>query len=227
MQPTFLPWSGYFALMLQSEAFVFLDHVQFTKRSWQQRNQIKTSQGPQWITVPVFTKGAREQKISEVEIDQASGWAEKALRTIQQNYAKAPHFKSYSEPFFAILRKKEPSLAQLNRELIEWFMAAFSIQIPLYSSSHLAVDGTKAELLASVCECFGAQEYVSAIGSKEYIEESTAFSSKGIAVTYNRYQPTPYHQLHGDFVPYLSALDLVFNEGPNCRNALAEGLKIL
>ncbi len=90
MQPTFLPWTGYFALMLQSDAFVFLDSVQFAKRTWQQRNRIKTANGPLWVSVPVFSKGARDQKIAEVMVDVDSGWAEKAARTIQMNYAKAP-----------------------------------------------------------------------------------------------------------------------------------------
>ena len=48
MQPTYLPWAGYFALMDSVDTFVILDSVQFSKRSWQQRNQIKTESGPKY-----------------------------------------------------------------------------------------------------------------------------------------------------------------------------------
>ena len=69
MQPTYLPWSGYFGLMQSVDVFVLLDSVQFARRSWQQRNQIKTANGAQWLTVPVQSKGKRDQLICEVELD--------------------------------------------------------------------------------------------------------------------------------------------------------------
>ena len=59
MQPTYLPWIGYFSLIKNVDTFVFLDSVQFAKRSWQQRNKIKTSDGTKWLTVPVLSKGKR------------------------------------------------------------------------------------------------------------------------------------------------------------------------
>ncbi len=224
MQPTFLPWTGYFALMLQSDAFVFLDSVQFAKRTWQQRNRIKTANGPLWVSVPVFSKGARDQKIAEVMVDVDSGWAEKAARTIQMNYAKAPHFSAYGEPFLALLRENTPELSRLNQKLIVWLMEQFGIRKPLYRSSELNLEGSKAELLANICEVFGATKYVSALGSKEYIDESDAFSRRQIEVVYNQYSPRPYRQLHGDFDAYMAAIDLLFNEGPNARAVLESGL---
>ena len=80
MQPTFLPWVGYFALMDRVDRFVFLDDVQFDKRSWQQRNRIKTANGPLWLTVPVLTKGRRDQTIAEVQIQPDARFAETALK---------------------------------------------------------------------------------------------------------------------------------------------------
>jgi len=68
MQPTYLPWLGYFGLMDRVDTFVYLDSVQFARRSWQQRNRIKSERGEVMLTVPVAKKGLRDQKIADVEI---------------------------------------------------------------------------------------------------------------------------------------------------------------
>jgi len=224
MQPTFLPWSGYFALMLQAEKFVFLDSVQFVRRSWQQRNRIKTPDGPLWLTVPVLSRGARDQLISEVQIDHTSGWIEKMVRTITHHYARAPHFVPHAEAVFAILRKRHERLADLNIELIAHLQGALAIECALVRSSTLGGSGHKADLLASLCAELGAKAYVAAVGSKEYIDESTAFQERGIEVRYNSYQALAYPQLHGPFEPFLSVLDLLLNVGPQSAARIREGL---
>ena len=68
LQPSFIPWIGYFDIIKKSDFVIFLDHVQFNKRSWQQRNSIKTPNGNIFLTVPVHTKGKFHQKINEVKI---------------------------------------------------------------------------------------------------------------------------------------------------------------
>jgi hypothetical protein len=225
MQPTFLPWAGYFALMLQAERFVFLDSVQFVRRSWQQRNRIKTPDGPLWLTVPVLSRGAREQLISEVRIDDAGGWIEKMIRTITHHYARAPHFAPHAEAVFAILRKRHERLADLNIELIGHLQRVLGFECELIRSSALGGQGHKADLLASICEELGAKTYVAAVGSKEYIDESTAFRDRGIEVRYNTYQALEYPQMHGPFEGFLSVLDLLLNVGPESGAArIRDGL---
>ena len=68
MQPTFLPWIGYFSMMSEVDKFVLLDDVQFERRSWQQRNKILTSNGPIWLAMPVANKSLRLQQINNVKI---------------------------------------------------------------------------------------------------------------------------------------------------------------
>jgi hypothetical protein len=211
--------------MLQAETFVFLDSVQFARRSWQQRNRIKTPQGAAWLTVPVLSKGAREQLIAEVRVDPSGDWIEKTIRTITHNYAKAPFFARYAEALFVVLRRRHERLVDLNVDLITHFMETFGIERPCVRSSALDVPGQKADLIAAVCARLGATTYVSAVGSKEYIDQSTAFADRGIAVAYNAYQPTEYAQLHGPFEPFLSALDLLFNVGPASLEAIRAGLE--
>lgn len=226
MQPTFLPWVGYFALMEDSDEFVFLDSVQFAKRSWQQRNQIKTAQGVQWLTVPVNTKGQREQLIRDVTIVEPKEFSEKTIRTLSTVYGKTPFFSRYSTELFAVFDQNIEKLSELNIALIRCLAKQLGIERPLRASSELPVSGAKADLLADICQKLGAQQYLSAVGSRDYIEESTAFAERGIRVLYNRYQPTPYRQGFGEFVPYMSAIDLIFNEGENSLAILRQGLGV-
>ena len=69
MQPTFMPWTGYFHMIKNSDLFIFLDDVQFNKRSWQQRNKFLQLQKEIYLTVPVNSKGKFNQKINNVKIN--------------------------------------------------------------------------------------------------------------------------------------------------------------
>ena len=72
MQPTFLPWAGYFDLIDQVDHFVYLDTVEFSKQSWQQRNRIKSATGPYWISLPVKFSKTLKTTISELYVDSLS-----------------------------------------------------------------------------------------------------------------------------------------------------------
>ena len=122
MQPTYLPWHGYFALMSVVDIFVLLDDVQFNKRSWQQRNRIKTQNGTSYLTVPVFTKDKRDQLISEVLINRDIDFVNKHLKSIQHNYSKAKYFDFYFRKISEIYRKKHLYLSKLNIDFILLFM---------------------------------------------------------------------------------------------------------
>ena len=223
MQPTYLPWIGYFALLDRVDVFVFLDSVQFARRSWQQRNRIKTAQGQLMLTVPVLKKGRYDQKVAEARIDQSSKFAVKHIRSIEASYASAPYFDRDAPQLFAVLRRRHEYLADLNIALIDWLAQAFGITTPKQRSSALTTSGVKADLLANICEKIGASRYVSPPGSRAYLDESSAFAERGIAVDYNDYVHPTYPQLQGDFEAYLSALDLLFNMGPDGLAVIRRG----
>ncbi|MEW6210177.1 MAG: WbqC family protein [Acidobacteriota bacterium] len=223
MQPTYLPWIGYFDLIDRCDCFVFLDSVQFNRRSWQQRNRVKGPDGIHWLTVPVLSKGKQEQLISEVEIDPTTGFQEKHIRTVSHMYAKAKFFSDYFDEMARILRKPRHFLADLNIELIEWLCDKFGVRRQFVLSSALDIEGKKVDLLIDICKSIGAERYLSAEGSRPYIEENDLFSENRIELKYHDYHHPEYKQLHGDFVPYLSALDLLFNEGPSSLAIIRSG----
>lgn len=223
MQPTYLPWVGYFGMIDRADVFVFLDTVQFARRSWQQRNRIKTANGPQMLTVPVHKKGARDQKIAEVQIDGESHFAEKHIRAIEHALSKAPFFKDHAPALSAILQGGHPKLADLNIELITWLATALGVSSRFLRSSEIEAGGAKADLLANICEALGGEVYISAPGSSDYIESSDAFDSHGIKVAYHHYEHPVYPQLYGAFEPYMSAIDLLFNLGPQSLERIRSG----
>jgi len=223
MQPTYLPWLGYFDLMDQSDILVLLDSVQVEKRSWQQRNRIKSPAGERFLTVPILTKDRRSQKICEVEIEQTARFQEKHIKTIQHCYGRAPFFGRYIDDLAAILRKRHRYLAELTIELINWLRRAIGIETELVCSSSLDVQGKKVKLLIAICKSVGAERYISPFGSKTYIDENNLFAENGIELRYHEYHHPRYEQLFGDFVPNLSVLDLLLNEGDNSLSIIRSG----
>lgn len=224
MQPTFLPWMGYFALMDRVDEFVFLDSVQFAHRSWQQRNRIKTPQGAKWLTVPVRTRGRRSQLISDVLIEAPEEFGRSAVASIRAAYARAPHFPAMHE-VLEPLAHVPPSLADLTIALVMALRDALGIATECVRSSALGVEGRREDLLVTICRAREAGRYVSPVGSKVYLDGSTAFQAAGIDLVYHEYRHPEYPQLWGAFEPYLSVIDLLFNVGPGSLALIRSGLE--
>lgn len=225
MQPTYLPWVGYLGMIDLVDTFIIFDSVQFAKRSWQQRNQIKTANGPMWLTVPVLSKGKRGQLINEVEIDTTRNYQTAHIASLENNYRNSPYFSEYSPELFSLLEKGHVHLSELTVELIIWFCKVLGISTSIKYSSKMENIGTKADLLAMLCGQVDATEYVSAPGSREYLEESDAFEKHCIPVKYHEYDHPMYPQLFGDFTPYMSIVDLLFNVGPESLSIIRKGYK--
>jgi hypothetical protein len=223
MQPTYLPWMGYFDMIDRSDCFVFLDSVQFEKRSWQQRNRIQGPDGELWLTVPVQTKGRYSQMIVEARIDPTMNFGEKHIKTITHLYCKSPFFKNYIDGLSAIILKPYELISDLNIDLIRWFTMQLGIEKEMLRSSSIRHEGKKSRLLVNICESVGADTYLSAAGSRTYIEEENQFAPNGINVTYHSYHHPEYRQNSKVFMPYLSAVDLLFNEGPACLSIIRKG----
>ena len=223
MQPTYLPWLGYFDLTNRSDIFVFLDTVQLDKRSWQQRNRIKTPNSEIMLTVPVLTKGRFNQEIRDVEIDVSQRFEKKHFNSIHFNYKNSKYYKLYIGELEEIFFSKISRLANLNIKLIKWLSSKIGIKTKFISSSELDVSGSKTELLINICLKINANHYLSPIGSKNYIEKNNLFTSSGIQLSYQDYQHPTYNQLFGDFIPYLSVIDLLFNEGEKSLEIIKSG----
>lgn len=225
MQPTYLPWLGYFDLMDQVEQFVFLDDVQFSKQSWQQRNRVKTAKGLEWITVPVLIKGRFGQTIETVELKDARFWTEH-FKTFEVQYGKARYWKEYRAELYALYQSfaAYTRLAQVNLEVIQWLAEKLEVRTPTVWASELQVEGKRSERLVRICEALNADRYLSPLGSAEYLDlDHSVFETAGIEVTLQNYTHPSYPQLFPPFLAYASALDLILNTGPQAGEIMRSG----
>jgi WbqC-like protein family len=213
LQSNYIPWKGYFDMIAAVDEFILYDDMQYTRRDWRNRNQIKTSQGLQWLTIPVRVKGKYHQKIRDTEID-GLDWALSHWKALLQNYRRAPHFTeiaAWVEPLY--LAESYNSLSQLNRCFIEAVCNYLGIKTLISNSwDYTQIEG-KSERLANLCQQAGGTEYISGPAAKNYIDEDV-FSNHKIKLTWFDYNDYPeYPQLWGEFTHAVSILDLLFNCG--------------
>lgn len=195
------------------DEFILYDDMQYTRRDWRNRNQIKTPQGVQWITVPVKVKGKYDQTIRETELD-GSDWAKSHWKSLTQNYGRAPCFEEIAAIFEPIyLQRHYTHLSVLNRDLIETICKYLGITTKISNSWDYQLSEGKTERLADLCAQAGGTEYVSGPSAKGYIEDSY-FTERGIELSWFNYEGyREYPQLWGEFTHGVSILDLMFNCG--------------
>jgi len=224
-QPNYLPWLGYFYKIAHCDVFVFLDSVQYERRGFTNRNRIKTLQGPMWLTIGVLTKGNWHQTVREVRIDDSVPWGEKHWKSIGQNYLKAPCFEEYAQRFQSTYQRSWEHLADLNEALVRDICHMLGIAgVEFRRASLLDASGAGSELLAAICREVGADTYLSGFGGKGYMEKEP-FERSAVKVRDYDFAHPEYRQLWGEFVPNLSVVDLLFNEGSRSLNILNASCK--
>ena len=213
MQPTYLPWMGYFEMVAEVDIFVLLDNVQFEKKSWQNRNRIKAKSGELILTVPTDTSKKFEQQIKDVKITKDSGFAKKHLKSISLNYSRSKFFEKYFPSICELISNNNMSLSDLNHDLIVYIASQLGITTEIIRASHLDASGKSTKLTVAQCIELGASEFYAAKGSRQYVSAERDFKKHGIQVIFQDYSHPIYPQLHGEFIPNLSAIDLLFNCG--------------
>lgn len=171
----------------------------------------------------MLTKGNVGQRINEAKINLASNDLKKHVKTITQAYKKAQFYNKYIDEIVDILNRKYDLLVDLNIDLILWICKKLNIKTKLATSSNLNVHGDRVDRLINICKVLNAEVYLSTPGSKAYIEENNLFIPNNIDLKYHDYNHPIYRQLYGEFVPYLSVVDLLFCEGPKSLDIITSG----
>lgn len=219
-QPHYLPWLRYMHKMASCDVFVLLDDAQFTKNGWQNRNRIKGPHGPVLLTVPV--RSASFKPISEVEITSDSPWREKHWKSLLFNYGKAPFFRQHAEIFEQVFRSRWDRLAALSVFLLEAVARAMGINTPLVRSSSLGIPGSGTTRLIDLCRGLGAGHYLTGAFAAGNHLDAEAFAEAGISLQIQSWDCPRYRQQFPaqGFLPELSVVDLLFNEGPQSLRLL-------
>ena len=221
LQPGYLPWCGYFDQIDRADIFVHYDDVQLDKQGWRNRNQIKTRDGVQWLTVPILHKQLT-QRICDTEIDGRVPWARKHLRSIEQNYAKAEFRDDLIEAIRTVLDRPWTMISDLVITLCETICGLLGVSAQFERSSELNSNGDRNERLVEICHKFDINRYLTGAAAVNYLDVEL-FEGNGIQVEFQRYEPVEYEQLHGKFLPYLSVVDLIMNCGPASLEIIRAG----
>jgi len=218
LQPSYLPWRGYFHQIQKADLFIFYDDVQYDKHGWRNRNRIKTSQGTQWLTIPVYTKGSVPEKIpiNQIEISWNKKWNLHHWRAIQFAYRKAPFFHQYQDYFHKVFLRKDDLLADFTIQTTIEISSMLGIsQTSFLRSSDLDnIQGEKTERLINILKKVGADHYISGPSAADYIDEKKFFEA-GIKLEYMVYEYPEYEQLYPPYEPQVSIIDLMFMQGDN------------
>ena len=219
LQPSYLPWLGYFDQIDRADVFVFYDDVQYDKHGWRNRNRLKGPQGPVWITVPVRHAGRFGQLINAVEIDPRPDWARKHIATLRQLYARAPYAPLYLPELCELLARRWDRLVDLDVAAIRLMARWLGIDARFCCSSELGIGGGQSTRLLAICRHFAADTYISGDAAQAYLDVGR-FRNAGVRVVWQDYRHPRYRQQFGQFEPYLSAIDLLCNLGGESLSVL-------
>ena len=215
LQPSYIPWRGYFDQIRRANLFIFYDDIQYDKHGWRNRNQIKTAQGKQWLTIPVHSHGVTEGiPIKDVRIDWSKPWPKNHLKALTVSYSKAPYFKKYLPLIDSFYARHDETLADFTIATTETITRALGILSTRFmrSSEILGINGQKTDRLIQILSKVGAKHYISGPSAHNYIEQDK-FDAAGITLEYIKYDYPEYEQLYPPFEPFVSMLDLLFMNG--------------
>lgn len=218
VQPSYIPWRGFFDMIRSVDLFLFFDDVQYTRHDWRNRNRIKTAAGPRWLTIPV-RRHAREEIIRNIAICYEPDWRAEHLNLLRVWYGRTPFYERYAGRFADILATRPESLCDLDIALTRWLMEELGIATAVERTSRLPVTGAKTDRLLALLGRVGATDYLSGPAAKDYIDPD-AFQRAGVGLCYKRYDYAAYPQPWGDFLDFMSVLDLLFNTGPEAPGHL-------
>tara|TARA_B100000787_G_scaffold158990_1_gene136785 strand:+ start:744 stop:1469 length:726 start_codon:yes stop_codon:yes gene_type:complete len=214
MQPCFIPWCGYFFLIFKSKIFVFLTKVKMEKNSWQTKNKILTKNTELYVNIPI--SGSRLQNIFDAKIDNNPKWKKKIINTLSQNYSNHPFFELIEDLIIAEIENKNIShLYDLNTKIIHKISKKLGFDTDFKNDYDYNFTGKKSERLKNICNHFSSKNYISPIGSKEYLESEKIFQKNNISVKYlDIVKDVEYPQLNNsEFIDNLSIIDVIANTG--------------
>lgn len=215
IQPSYVPWRGFFDLIHRADVLVFYDDVQYDKHGWRNRNRIKTPAGTQWLTIPVSSKGnvTNGLLLSEARVTWTQDWPKKHAMTLRHCYHKAPFFADYAPMIEALYAAPPDLLVDFTIETTLALAKALGLSGTRFvRSSELGITGTRTERLIRILERVSATHYISGPSAKSYIDEAMFHEAK-IGLEYMAYDYPEYEQLYPPYDPNVSVLDLLFMKG--------------
>lgn len=218
-QPEYIPYLGFFQKVARADHLILVDHVQYARKDFQNRNYVRNHEGKILLSVPVLSRDKFDQTIREVVINNTSPWTRKHWRSISLAYSKAPFFEKYAPDLQTVYEKSWIKLSDLTIQLIRILLGWFDVRIPISISSEMGFSQKGTAMLIEMCRKVGADHYISGQGARGYVN-IREMKAAGIGHHFSRFVHPVYPQFQGNFICNLSVLDLFFNCGDGAKDVL-------
>ena len=199
LSTAYFPPVQYFSKILNYDNIIIEQHENYTKQSYRNRCEILSPNGIQTLSIPVIKKSGSKQFIKDVKIDYKNDWQSLHLKALKTAYLSSPFFEFYIDALLSFFEKKYTFLFDLNLEIINTILSELQIDISLNFTKEYKTG-------------YDFPDFRSSIHPKE------KFQIKDHSFKAVKYPQVFFEKF--DFVPDLSILDLLFNEGPNSENVL-------
>jgi hypothetical protein len=218
-QPDFAPYLGFFDRLLDTDIFILLDDAQFIHDGWTHRDRIKTPRGEVWVTLPI-DRNDKFKPIRDIRLaTPAEVWQKKVVNLLSENYRKAEHFKPIITELADTFQAHAVNLVDLNLAVLDMAYRIFDLSPVTRFASEFSLSTTRNQRLIDLVKAVGGTKYLSGTGALSYLDFDL-FKQNGIEVVVQDFKHPSYPQLHGDFAPYLSCLDVFFNCGADSARVL-------
>lgn len=218
----FFPWIGLFEQIRLADVYVYYGDVQFSKGSFVNRVQIKTAQGIKWLTVPLQGVSLG-QSIDQVQINSSFNWRVH-LDVLRQAYAGAPYCEQMVALVESVYSRPVQTIGDLSRASIDVCCSYFGLSANrrFVDVRDLGIGGARSQRVLDIVKALSGTQYITGLGARNYLDHQL-FENAGIRVEYMNYEKAPYLQLHGEFTPFVSILDLIANVGEEGSEYIRSG----
>lgn len=224
MQPYLFPYIGYYQLINAVDKFIIYDDVNFIKQGWITRNAVLANGKSYLFSVPLENQSSF-CKINETLINQKQYpiWHKKFLKTIEQNYNKAPFFKEVFPIIKSIFDTDSITISVLATNSLKKVSEYIGITTVFEDSSAIYQnqDLSSQHRVLDICKKENANVYINPIGGLELYSKND-FLENTISLYFIKSKPIKYNQFNSEFVSGLSIIDvLMFNDVPTIKEFLA------
>lgn len=223
MQPYLFPYIGYFQLIHAVEKFVIYDDVNFIKRGWIHRNNILINGQANMFSVPL-SKPSQNSLINEVKLGDWQPWASKFLKTLKQNYKKAPHFEAVNEVVSQVFLTECTLICELALRSLKSVCKYLEIPTVFVDSSSSYANGelNAQHRILDICRRENTQHYINPAGGRTLYDKEL-FAQNGILLNFIVSEQIIYPQYEHEFSPWLSIIDvLMFNDVETTQKLLTK-----
>jgi len=215
LQPSYIPWRGYFDQILKADVFVFYDDVQYDKHGWRNRNRIKTPNGSRWLTIPVSAKGniTHSRYIKDIPIVYDKDWVNLHLENLKSNYSRTPYYREYMDLLLPFYKNRYELLADFTIDTTIALAGKLGVPAERFvRSSELGIEADRNQRLIDILHHLNCNHYITGPSAQDYIERQL-YADAGIELSFINYDYPTYPQPHPPFDSQVTILDLLFMVG--------------